>query len=93
MLESKIQNKILAYLNSLNYTYVIKVISANKRGVPDIIGCYKGKFFAIETKTNKGVVSDLQKLNIQNIKEAKGAAIVARSLEDVIVFIKLLEEN
>lgn len=53
-------------------------------GVPDIIGCFKGRLIGIEIKSEKGVVSEYQKEFIENINRAGGLAFVARSIEDVI---------
>jgi hypothetical protein len=53
-------------------------------GVPDIIGCFKGRLIGIEIKSEKGIVSEYQKEFIDNINRAGGLAFVARSLEDVI---------
>lgn len=53
-------------------------------GISDIIGCYKGRFFAIEIKTDKGKVTDLQSNFLANVEAAGGIAFVARSVEDVI---------
>lgn len=53
-------------------------------GVPDIIGCFKGRLIGIEIKSEKGVVSEYQKEFIENINRAGGLAFVARSLDDVI---------
>lgn len=53
-------------------------------GVPDIIGCFKGRLIGIEIKSEKGVVSEYQKEFIDNINRAGGLAFVARSIEDVI---------
>jgi Holliday junction resolvase len=83
MTEQKLQNKIINYLKSENI-YHFKVISANKAGIPDIIACVDGKFFAIEVKTEVGVVSKLQHYNIKLILRSNGYAVIARSLEDVI---------
>jgi hypothetical protein len=53
-------------------------------GIPDIIGCFKGRMIGIEIKSQKGVVSEYQKAFIDNINRAGGLAFVARSLDDVI---------
>lgn len=53
-------------------------------GTPDILACIDGKFIGIEVKKPKGgVVSELQKLKIKQIKKAGGVAFVANSLEVV----------
>jgi Holliday junction resolvase len=45
-------------------------------GVPDIVGCYKGNFFAVECKAGKGKTTALQEKNIAQIIAQGGAAIV-----------------
>ena len=56
----------------------------SEKGVSDIIGCYEGTFFAIEVKTQKGVITEHQKDFLRRVEEAGGIAIVARSCEDVV---------
>jgi hypothetical protein len=53
-------------------------------GIPDIIGCFKGRFIGIEVKAPNGKVSDYQQQFIDNIVRAGGIAFVARSVDDVI---------
>jgi hypothetical protein len=54
-------------------------------GIPDIVGCYKGRFFAIETKApgKKKNLSKNQSLRIQEIVDAQGVVIVADGVDDV----------
>lgn len=52
-------------------------------GVSDIIGIYKGKFFAIEVKTKTGKLSEHQKIFLNDVKKNGGIAFVARSIDDV----------
>lgn len=54
-------------------------------GIPDIVGCYKGRFFAIETKApgKKKNLSKNQSLRIKEITDAQGVVIVADGVEDV----------
>lgn len=80
--ESEIQTKILKYLDSIG-AYSVKTIATNKRGVPDILVCYKGKFIAIEVKTLGNKPSPLQIYNLDGIRESGGIAFVAFSVEDV----------
>jgi Holliday junction resolvase len=47
-----------------------------RSGVPDIIICHHGKFIAIECKAGKGVLTALQKNNIDRINSNGGLAIV-----------------
>jgi Holliday junction resolvase len=86
MSESKIQNKIIKYLNSIG-AYTIKTISTNRSGSPDIICCLNGKFVGLEVKNEKGVVSELQKYHLEEIKNSGGVSAVVRSVEDVKVLL------
>jgi len=90
MTEQQIQKKITTYLESLG-AYTVKVISASRSGVPDILCCYQGYFIGIEVKkpTTLNTVSKLQEYNIKKIQQAEGYAIVASCVEDVE---KLLKE-
>ena len=83
MSEQQIQKTILNYLKELDQTYSFKVIVANRKGIPDIIVCYKGRFIAFEVKTTKGKATELQKLNLRQIEDAGGKAYVVRSVEEV----------
>ena len=54
------------------------------KGVSDIIGIWKGRFLAIEVKTQTGRVSEYQQRFIDRVIEEGGIAFVARSVDDVI---------
>ena len=54
-----------------------------RRGVPDVLACFRGRFVAIEVKAPKGRLSVAQEAELEAIREAGGIAIVARELEDV----------
>ena len=89
MNEQYIQRKIIKWLEGEGY-YVVKIISANKSGVPDLLVCVDGKFVAIEVKTpkTKNNVSKLQKYNLEKIKKCGGIAIVAYDVETVKSIVK-----
>lgn len=91
MKEQDIQKKIIDYLEELG-AYVVKVVSATKAGVPDLLVCYEGKFIAIEVKTpeTRNNVSALQSYNLSKIENTGGYSLVAWSVEMVKEF---LEDN
>lgn len=91
MKEQDIQKKIINYLEDIG-AYVVKVVSATKAGVPDLLVCYEGKFIAIEVKTleTRNNVSALQSYNLSKIENAGGYSLVAWSVEMVKEF---LEDN
>jgi VRR-NUC domain. len=83
--EGRLVGKILDFLRA-NYPGWWEKIHGSvfqSRGVPDIIGCYRGRFISIEAKMPGEQPTALQKDNGQMIKEAKGIWIVAYSVEDV----------
>lgn len=77
--ESVFQSNVKKYLEQL-HIYVVKYNASalSKAGVPDILCCVHGIFCGIEIKTNSGVVSDLQKYNIKQIKKSGGIGFVLR---------------
>ena len=91
MLEKQVENQIKKWLEQNNYWY-FKVHGGpfQKTGVPDIIACMNGRFVAIEVKrSDGGIVSELQKAQIQKIKDSGGVAGVASSIEE---FLQILKE-
>lgn len=89
MSEQSIQNKMIKKLESKG-AYVVKVISASKKGVPDIIACYKGKFLGIEVKRpeTRNNVSPLQQFNLSKIQDAAGISCVAWDPEQIDLLLK-----
>ncbi len=52
--EKKVKTKVVAILKTFGAYYFYPVTGGyGASGVPDIVGCYKGKFFAIECKAGK----------------------------------------
>lgn len=92
MLESALQRKIIKYLESRG-AYVARVISAGKAGTADLLVCYRGRFIAVEVKTEKGIVSPLQEHHQGLVIKAGGISIIARSVEDVKLLLDKLGEH
>lgn len=87
MTEQQIQTKVIKRLEELGY-YVVKTIAVSRAGVPDLICCSpSGAFLAIEVKTPEGVVSELQKWNLERIARNKGDCAVIRSVRDLNNFL------
>ena len=83
MTEQTIQKSIIKHLKTK--AYVVKIVSASKSGIPDLLVLYKGKFIAFEVKTpnKKNNVSDLQQHNINEIVKNGGLAFVVWELNQV----------
>ena len=54
------------------------------KGLSDIVGCWQGRFFAIEVKDHKRIVEPEQRDFIDSVRGRGGIGMVARSLDDVI---------
>lgn len=80
--ESAIQRQILEWLSQQEGVAVIKLITANRAGYPDVLCCANGRFVSLEVKQEGGRVSPLQLRRIAEIRGAGGCAEVVRSLED-----------
>ena len=75
--EAKVKKKVAEALKKLGVYYFYPVTGGYGRsGVPDIVGCYNGKFFGIECKAGKGKTTPLQDMNINQIRAAGGIAAV-----------------
>ena len=59
-------------------------IRFGRKGQGDIVGCYQGRFVAIETKTEKGRLSKDQRNYRDAVLAAQGVYILARDVEFVI---------
>ena len=91
--EKIFEDKVKAYLESIGAWYV-KYWGGGlytKRGVPDILVCYKGRFIAVETKADNGRPTELQLYHIKRIQEAGGIAMVLYP-KDFDDFKKMIEK-
>ena len=71
--EVKVKRVVVAQLKELGAYYFYPVTGGyGASGVPDIVGCYQGKFFAIECKAGKNKPTALQQRNIDTIAAQGG---------------------
>lgn len=75
--EAKVKRKVVAQLKELGAYYFYPVTGGfGGSGVPDIVGCYHGKFFGIECKAGKNKPTPLQQKNLDSINAMGGIALV-----------------
>jgi len=86
MKEQDIQAKIQKYIKAIG-GYPVKIVSATRAGIPDILCCVNGKFLAIEVKLPGAKASHLQLANGVMIEAAGGLFLIATSAEEVKDFI------
>jgi len=94
--EKKVKTKVVGILKELGvYYFYASTGGYGASGVPDIIGCYKGRFFGIECKAGKGKPTALQEKNIAQIIAQGGLAIVVNedNIEDVNELLRQIERG
>jgi Holliday junction resolvase len=75
--EKKVKNAVVKQLKLLGesvYYFFPATGGYGRNGVPDIVGCFKGKFWAIECKAGKGTTTALQDRELNAIRNAQGEA-------------------
>ena len=65
--EQAIQKKIITQLEKQGY-FVLKLIKCNKNGYPDLIAVKENETIFIEVKKNDGILSELQKVRIKELR-------------------------
>jgi len=75
--ESKVKKKVVAILQQFGVYFFYPVTGGYGRsGVPDIVGCWKGRFIGIECKAKGGVPTALQMKNLLDITKQKGISLI-----------------
>jgi len=83
--ENVIVRNIMEYLKRVPHCFCWKEHGGmyGTAGIPDIICCISGDFFAFEVKAESGKTTKLQDATIRKIQDAGGIAVVVRSVDDV----------
>ena len=90
--EGRVKVKVKKILDGLGaYHFPAATHGYGRSGVPDFVGCYKGKFFAIECKANGNKPTALQEREITKIREAWGVALVIDETNVETLTTQLLE--
>ena len=75
--EKKVKDRAKRILDKIGaYHFSPATGYGGRKGVPDIIACYKGKFFGIECKAGKNKPTKLQQHELDKIENAGGCSIV-----------------
>jgi len=72
MYESQLQTSLLKHLRKVGWFY--KASDRFRAGIPDIIGCYKGRFVALELKVEPNKPTPLQEYELKAIYREGGSA-------------------
>ena len=75
--EAKVKKVVTKQLKQLGAYYFFPMTGGyGKSGVPDIVGCYEGKFFGIECKAGTNKPTVLQEKNLRDIENVGGLSLV-----------------
>ena len=86
-LESSLQKVLLQRLEAEGI-WAVKIVVANKRGVPDVLALHNGKFIAIEVKrptqiARHRMLSSIQEHCLSQIRKSKGYTFVIFEYSDI----------
>jgi hypothetical protein len=78
MNESTFKIKVIGFLKTLPKCWFFKVWGGGlqRAGIPDIIGCLNGRFFALELKSDTGKPTRLQEYVLNLISKANGFVMI-----------------
>lgn len=97
--ERKVKLKVTNILQRNNIYYFYPVTGGyGASGIPDIVGCVNGRFFAVECKAGDNKTTALQEHNINSIRLNGGKAIVVNEtniheVEELITCLKNLSNS
>jgi|694.fasta_scaffold03337_4 hypothetical protein len=83
MKEADIQFQIIKYLEKIGW-YPVKIIQTNKNGWPDLQALSGGHCVFIEVKSEKGIVSELQKYRHKQLAKQGFHTIITTNLKEFI---------
>lgn len=82
--ETRLKEKVLAMLKrEFPDAWVYKTSDRWKSGIPDILVCKEGRFFAAELKVGNNKATRLQLYVLKQIRRAGGRVAVCRSVDQV----------
>jgi len=89
--EAEITKEIRYYLNTCGIWHWKNWSGPmSPKGIPDIIGIYRGKFLAVEIKKPGGKPTDLQKEFLTKVQINGGISCVVHSWEELAKFLESL---
>lgn len=91
--ETAVKKEIVAYLDTLPECWHVAYhnMGYGKRGVPDRLVCYRGRFLGLEIKAPGGKATAWQERCIEDIIIAGGFAGVVRSVDDVRTLLDVVD--
>jgi hypothetical protein len=93
-LETRVRRKIVMALEPRGgFWAVMHGNPMQRRGLPDIIGCYLGRYVSFEVKRDaEGKATPLQAYTMKRIRTEGGVSILIHSVEQALAVIDRLDE-
>jgi Holliday junction resolvase len=73
------------------WVYKVHGTAMSRAGVPDLLCCYQGRFFAIEVKTARGMPSARQAAEMVTVGQAGGTVLLCQGRDDIDMVIEEVE--
>jgi Holliday junction resolvase len=89
--EAKVKKRVVNVLKENGAYYFFPATGGYGRsGVPDVVGCYRGVFFAVECKAGSNKPTALQEAEMRKIREANGITLVVNedNIDDVKIMLR-----
>jgi Holliday junction resolvase len=89
--EAKVKKRVVNVLKENGAYYFFPASGGYGRsGVPDVVGCYRGVFFAVECKAGSNKPTALQEAEMRKIREANGITLVVNedNIDDVKIMLR-----
>ena len=83
MTEQRIQKKITDQLTNDGW-FVIKLMKTSINGIPDLMALRNGTTKFIEVKKPRGVISEIQKYRIKQLRKQGFEAVVMDGIDSII---------
>jgi Holliday junction resolvase len=92
--EGRLVNAIIAACDERGaWTMKVHGSMFGRRGIPDIVGCHRGEFFAFEAKVPPNTASRQQLREGDKIKAAGGRAIIVTDVSQVHALLNRIERD
>ena len=83
MTEQRIQKKITDQLTNDGW-FVIKLMKTSINGIPDLMALKNGTTKFIEVKKPRGIISEIQKYRIKQLRKQGFEAVVMDGIDSII---------
>lgn len=90
--ETKFTKKVTTDLRTIVGAWFFKTQEVGRKGIPDIIGCIDGNFFALEIKVGDNTATELQEFVLSKIAIAGGsvAVVTPSNWGDILLLLRKL---